>query len=704
MILAVLATFFGSAPPALPVPGPPLERFEYRKVIMGVEARLLLHAEGEPQARRAAEAAFGRMTELDQALSDYKADSELNRAVAGASSRPVALSEDLYRVLEASQELSGRSGGAFDITVKPLVLLWSDSLAADHEPEPGLLEAAREFVGFKKLRLADDEHTLFLSRPGMALDLGGIGKGYACDEALKVLEQHGIESALVDLGGDLVLGAPPPGRAGWTVQAGCGERQTLLTLSRVAVATSGETEQHHDLNGVRYSHIIDPRVGRPLTDSSCVSVVAKDGMTADGLASAASVLGLEAAERLCSSYQGAWLMFDDPRFVSLFDGKSLDGWVESGGRYDGNARWSVEDGALCGRVGEDNGGGLIYTAGKYTCFELELDSFIDYPFDSGIFLRMAPEKKGMQVTIDDREGGEIGAIYSDGFLQHNEAAEERYLRGEWNHFQVRLTGFDMHVQVWMNGGLICDYQLPEKSEGYAPTGLIGLQVHGGREDPQGNRARFKNIRIRELPIFGTDPDRFEPLFSGWGLDRFEPPLDAAGYRQLYEILEFMNNGEGGDLRTRDDFRDFRLRLDFMPSRMANSGVFLRAARDAENPAYSGCEIQILDDFNWEQVTGTELKEWQFCGSLYGSVAPAVHALRPIGEWNTYEILYRGSRLAVALNGQVLYDVDTFKVPGQPFSERAREGFIGLQRTITPDVDDDASIRFREIWVERLGND
>ena len=99
--------------------------------------------------------------------------------------------------------------------------------------------------------------------------------------------------------------------------------------------------------------------------------------------------------------------------------------------------------------------------------------------------------------------------------------------------------------------------------------------------------------------------------------------------------------------TDEDFRDFHLRLDFKIARMANSGLFLRAAREGGNPAFSGCEIQILDDFNWERATDSKLKPWQFTGSLYGSVPPAVKALNPIGSWNSLEIRYVGSRLNVS---------------------------------------------------------
>jgi hypothetical protein len=406
-------------------------------------------------------------------------------------------------------------------------------------------------------------------------------------------------------------------------------------------------------------------------------------------------------------------------FVPLFDGHSLTGWVTRGGRYDGNANWTVEDGCIVGRQGPDGAGGLLYTERPYAAFELRLETRIDHPFDSGVFLRMAPQGKGAQVTLDWREGGEIGAIYSDGYLQHNEAGAAQFRKDEWNEVVVRCTGFDMHIQVWLNGKPLTDYQLPPDSPGYAPSGLIGLQVHGARDDT--GAARFRNVRVRELPLFGDDllvenEGHMEPgeaaraagwrsLFDGQTLEGWSTSAGGARFRVENGELAFLASGGGGELTTNEDFRDFRLRLEFNCSRMANSGVFLRAARDGSNPAFSGCEVQILDDFHWEEVTGSTLKPWQFTGSLYGSVPPGDRtALHPIGEWNTYEILFRGGRLAVALNGRTLYDVDTLALTpesGAPFAERAPAGFIGLQHHGHEHVEDRTTVRFRNLFVQEL---
>jgi len=421
---------------------------------------------------------------------------------------------------------------------------------------------------------------------------------------------------------------------------------------------------------------------------------------------------------LAALSSGAATEQKDDGWREVFDGKSLDGWVTRGGRYDGNANWRVEDGAITGSEGENHAGGLIYLAQPYSDFEIELDAYITHPFDSGIFVRMTPKAKGAQVTLDYRDGGEVGGIYSDGYLFHNEAGKERYKKDEWNHFRVRCTGDPMHIVTWMNGELLTDYQLPEHKGEYATSGLIGLQVHGSRDDPPGSHVKFKNIRVKNLSDFETDAHGFltpnkageakawRALFNGKDLEGWEEMGSGGGYKAEDGVMTFLVKGGSPHIVTKEDFEDFELRLDFKISKMANSGLFLRGKRGEDNPAYSGCEMQILDDFNYETVTGSTLKKWQFTGGLYGAVAPAVSALNPLGEWNTYEVRCEGSRIRCVLNGCVLYDVDTqaegFVVAqGPPFKERVKKGFIGLQRHAPSAVEGEAYAWFRNIWVREL---
>jgi len=185
----------------------------------------------------------------------------------------------------------------------------------------------------------------------------------------------------------------------------------------------------------------------------------------------------------------------------LFDGRSLSGWTSRGGRYDGAALWIVEDGAITGVQGPRGEGGLLYTEGIYADFELELEARVGYPFDSGIFLRMQPPAsglKGIQVTIDNRPDGEVGALYADGFLTHNQDAKARFRRGEWNHFRVRCRGEDFHVEAWMNGEKIADHRFAPGAAGFARSGRIGLQVHGGLDVTAESKAQFRALRLRRF--------------------------------------------------------------------------------------------------------------------------------------------------------------------------------------------------------------
>ena len=288
--------------------GRALGRFEYAKMIMGVEARIILHAPDEAAARRAARAAFGRIEALDAVMSDYRPDSELMRACRAAAEGPVSISDDLYRVLDRAGAISQASDGAFDVTVGPLVRLWREARAEGRLPAPQAIEQARAAVGWRGVLLDPRQRTMTLSWPGMRLDLGGIGKGYAADEALDTLMRHGVRRCLVDLGGDIALGRPPPDREGWRVAVRSGwaeDEQLLLQLSLAAVATSGDTSQFLEIGGRRYSHILDPRTGLGLTNRVAVTVIAPDAATADALASALSVLGPDRGLALLEKFPGA---------------------------------------------------------------------------------------------------------------------------------------------------------------------------------------------------------------------------------------------------------------------------------------------------------------------------------------------------------------------------------------------------------------
>lgn len=284
---------------------PPLERYEYAQLHMGVQARLIVYAASEEAAAIASRAAYGRIAEIEDIASDYRPTSELMRLCAKAGEGPVKVSEELYTLLAHGEELSRRSKGAFDVTVGPYIALWRVARRTKQLPAPRALNEAQERVGWQKVKLDPALQTVELTVPGMRLDLGGIAKGYAGDEAVRVLREHGIGSALFEAGGDIVVSDAPPGKQGWTVDIVASEaekKRTIATANR-GISTSGDTEQFVEIDGMRYSHVVDPRTGLGLTERFAATVIARNGITSDSLSTAACVLG-EDGTTLVNSYRG----------------------------------------------------------------------------------------------------------------------------------------------------------------------------------------------------------------------------------------------------------------------------------------------------------------------------------------------------------------------------------------------------------------
>ncbi|MFP6899435.1 MAG: FAD:protein FMN transferase [Opitutales bacterium] len=289
-----------------------LERLVFVEKLMGADFRIVVYAKEEKLARAAVTAAFEEVQRLNDILSDYEAESELSQlSETSGSGKIVPISEDLWTVLSAAQNLSKQTEGAFDVTVGPCVRLWRIARFRKTMPDPEKLEQVRKAMGFRHLKLFPNRRSARLGVANMILDLGGIAKGYAADRALAILRNRGIGSALVDAGGDLALGDPPPGRKGWRIEIGGRKHPDLPIpeLANCAVATSGDVEQFVEVDGKRYSHIIEPRTGIGLTTQLQVTVVAKSGMQADSLASALTVLGPNKGSALVKTLPGVQAYF-----------------------------------------------------------------------------------------------------------------------------------------------------------------------------------------------------------------------------------------------------------------------------------------------------------------------------------------------------------------------------------------------------------
>lgn len=290
------------------------ERFEFKQPHMGTLFTITLYARGELAARVGADAAFARIAALDRMMTDYDPESELMQLSRKPVGEPIRVSGELFDILQKSQRIAELSDGAFDVTIGPVVRQWRRARRTATLPAAEALARVREAVGWRKLLLNPQTKTVTLTVPDMQLDLGGIAKGYAADQALDVLRSHGLRSALVAASGDIAVGDPPPGKRNWRVAVGKldstnGQPARILYLNNAAVSTSGDAEQFVEIGGRRYSHIVDPRTGIGLTERLQVTVIGRRATDTDAFATATCVLGVK---------RGTALLETQPDLAGIF--------------------------------------------------------------------------------------------------------------------------------------------------------------------------------------------------------------------------------------------------------------------------------------------------------------------------------------------------------------------------------------------------
>jgi thiamine biosynthesis lipoprotein len=258
---------------------PPLLRLEKSGEAMGSTYTVELYGTDRVKMEEAADAAFDEVRRLDDLLSNYKPDSEWSQVNRHAAEKPMKISPELFQLLAACNEYSRESGGAFDISVGPLMKVWGCYKGTGHLPHRAEVEAALTKVGYRHVRLDPAAQTVWFNRPGVELDPGGIGKGYAVDRMVDVLKEKGVRIALVAGSGSSIygLGAPPSESRGWRieVQNPRNTRQTAaeVFLKDMSISTSGSYEKFFRAEGKIYAHIMDPRTGYPAQGSLSVSVV-----------------------------------------------------------------------------------------------------------------------------------------------------------------------------------------------------------------------------------------------------------------------------------------------------------------------------------------------------------------------------------------------------------------------------------------------
>ena len=312
-VSAVVALWLAWSPRALVQP-PHLHRYEASRISMACEYAIEAYARDADALPRIVDEAFDEVDRIDRLMSHYKANSPLSRINREAAQHPVAVEPELFDFIADAMRYHRDSGGAFDITVGPLMKAWGFFQGEGRVPLEGELATARSHVGGAHVLLNPTSKTIAFDEPGVELDLGGIAKGYAVDRVVGLLRRQQIAAALISAGGSTIYGlGAPPGADGWqvTLQDPIDPRKVAfaIELKDRALSVAGSSEKAFEAGGVRYSHIMDPHEGRPVQGVLSVAVLASSGTAGDALDDAFFVLGPERSRSYLNRLHDTEAMF-----------------------------------------------------------------------------------------------------------------------------------------------------------------------------------------------------------------------------------------------------------------------------------------------------------------------------------------------------------------------------------------------------------
>jgi thiamine biosynthesis lipoprotein len=284
------------------------------ETIMGTRVTITVVAPTAEQGESAIDAGMAEVRRFDAMMSLYKDDSEITKINLAAGKRPVRVSPEMIEVVEQAAEISRRSGGVFDVTIGPLVVLWQMRLKEGKTPSEEEIGRVRRLVNFRNIVIDKNASTIFLKRPGMIMDLGGM-KGYIADKVAGLFKQRGTTNALIALAGDIwALGHREDGNP-WRIGVQHPREKdrtlTVLELSDRYVCTSGDYERFVIKEKKRYHHIIDPRTGKPSTGVISVTLVGGNGALIDPLAKVPFIIGAEKGLELVGEYGAEAIIVDD---------------------------------------------------------------------------------------------------------------------------------------------------------------------------------------------------------------------------------------------------------------------------------------------------------------------------------------------------------------------------------------------------------
>ena len=297
--------------------------------VMGTILEFRLYCNDKEVCDKAILEAYSEVKRLDDIFSNYKNKSVLSRVNSFAGDGRISVPQEFIELTSRAIFFSGLTDGAFDITVGKAIEIWSVGEQKNLMPNRDEIQKAQDCIGFGKIKLYPMEKQIELESPCLSLDFGGIGKGYALDRAVRILRSYGIKRGIVNFGGNIYAMQPPPGEDGWDVgirhPRDEDEVLTLLKVEDVAVSTSGDYERYFEVNGRRFSHIIDPKDGLPVESVPSVTVIAKDATDADALSTAFSVMKRDKAIRFIEGLKdvGVMIVREDKGKLSIYKNSSF---------------------------------------------------------------------------------------------------------------------------------------------------------------------------------------------------------------------------------------------------------------------------------------------------------------------------------------------------------------------------------------------
>jgi thiamine biosynthesis lipoprotein len=290
----------------------------------------LWHTEPD-QAHRLIRESVQEVHRLEEILSDYIPDSALSQFNATSAKGKFPVPAELDELLQISQRLSIRTAGYFDVTVGPLMDLWKRCSVESRMPDQSRLAQALSIVGYRKLLLSGDRMAE-LTRSGMKIDLGGIGKGYAVDRIADRLRAAGVTAALINFGGSSIAAiGSPPGKTGWEigVQGPAGDIRGVIYLRNLALSTSGSMGRYFTIGNKKYGHLINPKNGMPVAEPRMASVITPSATTAEALTKPLVLLGERGISLIKSFSKTEAVVIPESGPVSFTNGfASLSSWHE----------------------------------------------------------------------------------------------------------------------------------------------------------------------------------------------------------------------------------------------------------------------------------------------------------------------------------------------------------------------------------------